>query len=230
MNTLQELLFAAGLARVSKEITKVALPSIRLQAHAADETQIKRGASKLWGNPDLPQGIAWPERNGLPLPFVGQINLPDVKPYDTKHLLPEVGMLYFFFDIDAFFNTWPRDRTTWHVLHDGNIFQVLQRVTIPEIVVKRRRYHPSIVDCSIEMTLPDYSQYDHTSIQRLGVSEPLTDEEEQAYYEVQAQLAGTHTSKYHIPIHRLLGHPDQVQWDMHDDLEGTPTDWQLLSR
>ena len=74
------------------------------------------------------------------------------------------------------------------------------------------------------MTLPDYSQYDSTSVERLGLSGPLTDEEEQAYYRIQAQLAGRADAKYHLPIHRLLGHPDEVQWDMHGDLGGGSAD------
>jgi len=84
------------------------------------------------------------------------------------------------------------------------------------------------VACSAELTLPDYNQYDATSLERLGLSQPLTDEEELAYYAVQAQLAGRAGAKYHTPIHRLLGHPDDVQWDMHRDLEGPATDWLLL--
>jgi hypothetical protein len=78
------------------------------------------------------------------------------------------------------------------------------------------------------MTLPDYSQYDLTSLQRLGLSQPLTDEEELAYYTVQAQLAERTGITYHMPLHRLLGHPDGVQWDMHDELEGNASDWLLL--
>jgi uncharacterized protein YwqG len=65
-------------------------------------------------------------------------------------------------------------------------------------------------------------------MQRLGLSQPLTNEEEQAYYAVQAQLAGRAETTYHVPIHRFLGHPDVVQWDMHRDLKGLPTDWLLL--
>jgi uncharacterized protein YwqG len=149
MNQLQELLDATGLTRVSAEIMQVALPSVRLKAHSVEERQIKRGATKFGGSPDLPAGYAWPHRDGMPLPFVAQINLSEVVPYDSLHLLPGEGMLYFFFDIDAF-------------------------------------------------------------------------------YEVQAQLAGTAGTKYHIALHRLLGHPDDVQWDMHRDLEGAPTEWQLL--
>jgi uncharacterized protein YwqG len=76
--------------------------------------------------------------------------------------------------------------------------------------------------------LPDYSQYDSTSVERLGLSGLLTDEEEWAYYEVQAQLVGKVGAIYHFPIHRLLGHADVVQLDMHSDLPGDPTDWQFL--
>jgi uncharacterized protein YwqG len=228
MSTLQELLSAGGLTRVSAEIVQVALPSIRLKAHRVDETQLEQGATKFGGSPDLPAGYAWPEHNGSPLPFVAQLNLSEVARYDMMHLLPVEGRLYFFFDIDAFFDSWPRHQSLWRVLYDRNARTALQRVAIPEMGVTRNHYHPSMVTFSDEITLPDYSQYDATSIQRLGLSGPLTDEEECAYYEVQAQLAGTVGITSHIPLHRLLGHPDDVQWDMHRDLEGTSTQWQLL--
>lgn len=149
-------------------------------------------------------------------------------PYDPLHLLPAKGWLFFFFDIDAFFDSWPRRQGSWRVLYDNSALTALQRVAIPETIAKRRHYRPSAVAYSTEITLPDYSQYDSISLARLGLSELLTEEEERSYYEVQAQLAGTAGTKYHIPLHRLLGHPDVVQWDMHRDLEGTPTDWQLL--
>lgn len=228
MSTFQELLSAAGLTRVSAEIAQVALPSIRLKTNAVDETQLGQGATRFGGSPDLPPGYAWPEHNGSPLPFVAQLNLSEVVPYDTMQLLPAEGMLYFFFDIDAFFDSWPRHQTIWRVLYEHNARTALQRVAIPERVAKRNHYRSSTVTYATEITLPDYSQYDGTSIQRLGLSGPLTDEEQWAYYEVQAQLASTVGTTYHIPLHRLLGHPDDVQWDMHRDLPGASTNWQLL--
>jgi len=228
MNTLQELLSAGGLRRVRAQIEQVALPSIRLKAHTVDETHLEPGATKFGGAPDLPAGSAWPQHQGSPLPFVAQLNLSEVARYDTMHRLPGEGRLYFFFDIDAFFDSWPRQQTIWRVLYDHNTRTALQRVALPERGTKRNQYRPSRVTFSAEMTLPDYSQYDATSIQRLGLSGPLTDEEEWAYYEVQAQLAGTVGTSSHIPLHRLLGHADAVQWDMHGDLPGVPTDWQLL--
>lgn len=229
MNTpLQDLLRTAGLTRVSAEIEQVALPSIRLRAHTVDETQLKPGITRFGGSPDVPPLWVWPEYNGSALPFVGQISLAEIASYTTEYPLPDSGMLSFFFDVDAFFETWPRDPATWRVCYDGNASLAPQRIAIPEALSKKRRYHPCAVTCSLEWTLPDYSQYDSTSLQRLGLSQPLTDEEEQAYYEVQAQLAGRSGARYHTPLHRLLGHPDNVQWDMHSDLEGEASDWLLL--
>ena len=228
MNRLEELLKAAGLARVSTKIMQVALPSIRLKVYPVDETQIELGTTKFGGSPELPTGYPWPEHDGFPLPFVAQINLSEVTSYDPMRLLPTEGLLSFFFDVDAFFGSWPRRQNIWRVLYDTSALTALQRVAIPETVAKRRHYRPSAVASSAEITLPDYSQYDSTSLERLGLSEHLTDEEEFAYYDVQGQLAGTAGTKHHIACHRLLGHPDEVQWDMHRELVGTPSDWQLL--
>src|SRR5258708_10971103 len=177
-----------------------------LTTHAAKETQLEPGATRLGGSPDLPAGHAWPEHNGSLLPFVAQINLSKVAPYDTMHLLPTEGMLSFFFDIDAFFDSWPRQQSVWRVLY-GHHAGALQQAPLPERGAKRKHYRPSLVTFSAEMTLPDYSQYDATSIQRLGLSGPLTQEEETADYEVQAQLANMVGTTSHIPLHSLLGHP-----------------------
>lgn len=225
-STLRDLLHAARLTHICAEIEQAALPSIRLRLHPVDETHLKPGTTKFGGSPDLPQELVWPQHNGAPLPFIAQIDLSDVDPYDTQRLLPDTGRLYFFFDEEAFFNTWPRKQALWSVLYDPNSSSPLQRTNMLESPITR--YRPCIVTYSVEMTLPDYSQYDDGSILRLGLSEPLTDKEEKAYYDVQSQLAGRTGSKYHMPIHRLLGHPDPVQWDMHRDLGGMPTDWQLL--
>lgn len=82
------------------------------------------GISKIGGTPDLPRSIGWRnyqqkyktiKTNFLlmskeievtkekPLVFVAQINLKDVKPYDYEGLLPEEGILYFFYSPDQNF-------------------------------------------------------------------------------------------------------------------------------
>jgi len=226
LHILQELLHPTKLAHMSKEIERVSVPSIRLKTHAIDERQLKEGVTKFGGSPDVPQGMSWPERDGIPLPFVAQINLLDVAPYDTDHIFPNKGIVYFFFDVDAFFKDWPRDQTTWYVWYE-NSPSTLQHTTIPE-AIPRRRYRASKVTCSTEITLPDYSQYYETASERLGLSRKLTDAEEQAYHKIQTQLSETAGTTHHIPIHRLLGYADPVQWDMYDELSGPSTAWHLL--
>ncbi len=224
---LQELLHSTGLAHLSTEIERVSVPSIRLKMHTVDERDLRPGITKFGGVPDVPHGMPWPEHNGLPLPFVAQINLLDVMPYGTDHIFPNEGIVYFFFDVDAFFNDWDRHQTTWYVGY-ANSPSTLQRTSIPEAISARRRYRASQVACSLEITLPDYSHYYENASERLGLSRKLTDEEEHAYYEVQAQLSGTAEAKHHIPIHRLLGYADTVQWDMSNQLPGSATAWYLL--
>lgn len=229
MSPLQEVFSSSGLSRVSEELIRAALPSIRLITHTVEEGSLRLGSSKFGGSPDLPKGIEWPKRNGAFLPFVAQINLLEIASYDKDHLFPDAGIIFFFFDQKAFFERQSFDQATaWYVYYIASPSAQLQSISIPESISSQAMYHTSGITCSTEITLPDYSKYDPTSIHRLGLSSPLTDEEEQAYYQVQAQFAKRFGATYHIPIHRLLGYPDTVQWDMYNDLGGMPTDWQLL--
>ena len=229
MRTWYEWLSSSGLARVSEELLQVSLPSIRLSAQPAEERDLRLGSTKFGGSPDLPQETAWPEYNGSHLPFVAQINLSDIASYDRDHLFPATGIVSFFFDEEAFLESWSDEHAVpWHVCYSINPISSLQRLPMPASMPKRGRYHTGKVAYRTELTLPDYSQYDAFSLERLGLSSPLTDEEEQAYYQLQARLAGRVGTSSHIPIHRLLGHPDPVQWDMHQELGERAADWQLL--
>ena len=65
------------------------------------------GASRFWGNPDLPDGTPYPmytDDDGDPYPyfFICQINLRDIAPYDVDGLLPHTGLLSFFAKIDRY--------------------------------------------------------------------------------------------------------------------------------
>jgi len=63
-------------------------------------------SSKLGGKPYLPKDFVWPhfcdEGDENPLSFLCQINLAEVKQYDRDNLLPQKGLLYFFYDCEAF--------------------------------------------------------------------------------------------------------------------------------
>ena len=77
--------------------------SIRLKTSYADE-KLSVGASKLFGAPDIYDGFEWPtiEVDGeeYDLSFIGQINLAEASKFDKDGILPKVGMLYFFYDLD----------------------------------------------------------------------------------------------------------------------------------
>src|SRR5438876_3632640 len=111
----------AGLARLKKDIGHLARPSIRLTAMQVDEATLQPGASKLGGLPDLPEGVAWPEKQGQPQSFIAQIRLADVQPYDRDKVLPETGMLWFFYDAaQEIFGEDPADRDGWSVIFADN--------------------------------------------------------------------------------------------------------------
>ena len=68
---------------------------------------------KLGGKPYLPADFEWPAfrsaDDGItrPLSFFCQINLAQMKPYDKDNVLPESGMLYFFYECGS--STWGFD-------------------------------------------------------------------------------------------------------------------------
>lgn len=82
--------------------------AIRLNFNKADRDLT--GCSKMWGCPDLPDTLDYPEvavnDDGElvddPMTFICQIRLEDIAPYDPQNRLPHEGMLYFFGCLDYF--------------------------------------------------------------------------------------------------------------------------------
>jgi uncharacterized protein YwqG len=95
-NKLIELEKKYQLTNLEDNILNFSKNSINLGVKV--DNNIPIGKSKYGGSPDLPANFVWPNWNGLPLSFVSQINLSEVKPFDKDNLLPEHGMLYFFIE------------------------------------------------------------------------------------------------------------------------------------
>jgi len=93
---LRERLAVAGLSPLAPALESLARPAIRLKTTRVQEDSIPLGASKVGGLPDLPSGAGWPWWKGLPLPFVAQVNLAEVTPFDVEQALPSSGLLLFF--------------------------------------------------------------------------------------------------------------------------------------
>lgn len=194
-----------SLKRVAHDITQIVQDSIRLTTHTVDESHLPMGASKIGGLPDLPSNVAWPVWQSLPMSFIAQVQLAEVRVADHTHTLPTDGILWFFYDAQQqTFGADPNDRGGWQVLYaPGNTH--LQRATAPTTLPSASIFKACAVTVTREATLPQQPalflpHFDWTS-------------DEQAAYE--AFLATFPSPADHASVHhRILGHPDQLQDDM----------------
>jgi uncharacterized protein YwqG len=97
---LQDLLNQDRLHRVADGIMALAQPAIRIKPRPADESGLAIGISKMGGLPDLPEGVDWPQWHE-PMAFIGQFNLADINTFNHGDLLPESGLLSFFYETNG---------------------------------------------------------------------------------------------------------------------------------
>lgn len=234
----QAAFIAAGLSRVIKDIDRVSRASIRLYTTSVDESTLEIGASKLGGIPDLPPGVTWPEWKGLPQSFIAQIRLDDVRQYDTDNVLPQGGMFWFFYDAQQqTFGADPTDLGGWQVIFKDDNLSLLQRTPVPAALPASSQFKACSISFASELTLSQQPQLEIPNFD-------WTDEEQQKY---ETLLSTFPNPDDHAAIHdRLLGNPDTIQDDMHqecqfashgvtdisdpraDELSKGAMDWQLL--
>lgn len=196
---------ANGLSRLLKDIGAITMPSIRLMTTPIDESRLNTGASKLGGHPDLPGGVNWPAWKGLPQSFIAQIRLDEVKQYDAGGLLPQTGMLWFFYDAQQqTYGADPADRGGWSILYQEDAAQ-LQRAAAPAVLPASAQFRACSIRFASEVTLSQTPQLDISSFDWTA--------DEQKRYE---QLLSTFPNPDdHAALHhRLLGFPNTVQDDM----------------
>ncbi|HEY3209796.1 MAG TPA: YwqG family protein [Actinomycetota bacterium] len=196
---LRAKLVAAGLERYADALVCLARPSIRFHSSPWIARPSEVGATRLGGDPDLPEAVDWPSSDNGPLSFVAQINLADTAALDLDQNLPKTGLLSFFYDAEQ--RTWgfdPADSGAWAVLFTPPGAPLVPRPT-PESLSDQVRYKPCSLRAEVEITYPPWEL---AEVEALG----LPREELFSYAEVVADEAGT--------IHRLLGHPNRIQRDM----------------
>lgn len=98
-------------------------PDLDPAAMAAFEAGMEKlaiGASRFGGVPDLPPGVAWPARDGVPMEFIAQIRLADVAAAGADERLPAQGNLLFFYNSQWGSSDQDRDAACCAVVfHDG---------------------------------------------------------------------------------------------------------------
>lgn len=97
---------------IKKELLKTARNSIRLNiGGAAGGAELKLGATRFGGRPDVPDDFKWAYYEGAgmfggevksrPLSFLAQFDLEEITEYDTENLLPKTGVLSFFYELES---------------------------------------------------------------------------------------------------------------------------------
>jgi uncharacterized protein YwqG len=201
--TLREEIEGTALARLADDLERLMVVSIRLKATAAAEKELQVGRSKLGGTPDLPEGTAWPECNGVPMALLAQFRLWEVASFDAEECLPNSGMLYFFYEAkDPKWGFDPKDREHWRVVYYDGDPATLRATVPPNNLPKESSFRPCELTLVNEITLPPWESQ---AIKSSNLS--------QSEWEQYVTLPGTGCGEGET-IHRLLGYPEQIQGDM----------------
>lgn len=202
-----------GNPQIAAEARKLARNQIRMETDASVKA-IRPDGSKIGGRPYLPADFVWPTFTGgedsvsRPLSFFCQINLVEVKAYDKENLLPDSGMLYFFYECESF--CWgfdPEDKGAAKVIYYEDITgfaprdiptDLAEEYIMPEMAVKfvAETSYPRYEELEIHSNLEcDWEDYD-AALAKLGVN---TDEDPEG--------------------HKLLGYADVIQNEMLSECE-----------
>ena len=93
---------------IKEKLESLGRNSIQLKI-AGKETH-KLGATRFGGKPDVPSDFVWPTYEGesydhvvkdRPLTFLAQFNCAELAQFDKEHLLPDHGLLSFFYETDT---------------------------------------------------------------------------------------------------------------------------------
>lgn len=127
------------------------------------------GSSKIGGKPDLPKdfnwfyykGKTWDEiEKNRPLSFLAQINCAEAKEYDSEGLLPDNGMLYFFYELESM--TWgydPAHKGSARVYYHSGSTEELVRTDFPADLLDDCKLPELAITFSSEEELPDFEEF-----------------------------------------------------------------------
>lgn len=170
---------------------------IRIITSKSDTENKKTGISKIGGQPDLPKDIQWfKENNGKSLSFIAQININEVKVLDIDNLLPDSGMLYFFYSAEQ--EAWgfdPKDFDKFKVYYSSET-ENLERKEYPGDLPDYSRFKICNIDFVKTVGLPSWDN----DFVRKNLSENEVDQ----YF----NLPQNYT------IHKLLGYANVIQSEM----------------
>ena len=168
--------------------------------------------SKIGGKPLLPANFKWPyfnsEEGEKPLSFLCQINLNEAKAYDSENLLPECGMLYFFYEAET--QPWgfdPKDTGAFRVYYYENT-EGFALLDLPEELEKDLRPAERALAFEKRASYPSFEELEfHTDVDGNADFED---------YDNALEAIGKDAEE---DVHKLLGYADIVQNEMLTECE-----------
>lgn len=114
---LASALADAGVQEQAEAIAALARPCVTLSTTSTGAGFIPLGASRIGGDADLPADLEWPACQGVPLRFLAQLDLREVANVAPPGLLPDSGLLSFFYlgDLETLTLEEP-DPDAWRVI------------------------------------------------------------------------------------------------------------------
>lgn len=182
--------------------------------------KLPKGTSKIGGKPDLPKDFQWFYYKGedykkivenRPLSFLIQINCEEVHKYDKESLLPEKGMLYFFYEL--FTMTWgfsPQDKGSAKVFYYDGEIEDLVSADFPKDMEK---------DCIIPESKINFESMNDYPIDFLDYYGPDDSDEEMERKEKEFEK-DLEELGYKADTTKLLGHPELIQGEYWEECEG----------
>lgn len=175
---------------------------IRIITSISDNESLEPGQSKIGGKPDLPKGVDWfKENDGKSLSFISQINLADIHSLDKDNMLPDTGILYFFYSADQ--EAWgfdPNDKDKFKVFYTMETDN-LTRHEFPRDLPDYARFKECKLDFKATVGLPGW---DNEFVQK-----NLSEKEIDQYINLPQEYL----------INKMLGYANNIQNEMEPECQ-----------
>ncbi len=197
---IDELVTKFRLSKYNTELKQLTRNAILLEAITKKDDDIPVGTSKIGGLPDLPKNIEIPKWNGKSLSFICQLNLNEISYMNVDSLLPNTGILYFFYNQGQ--ETWGfdfKDKGSFKVVYYPDKVDSLKRIHKPNDL--EMIFNSCTIKPNITKNIPSYNSKYIDSLK-------LNSEENDRYFDLEMYINEEGT------IHKLFGYPNQIQGDM----------------
>jgi uncharacterized protein YwqG len=194
------------------ELAELVRPAVFLRSQAVSSESLPIGISRLGGLPDLPNDIAWPSWQGKPQSFIAQISLSEIPVFRDRNLLPESGLLFFFYDsTQSASGTFGAERGSFAVSYSTHSGSARRPGDIPPGLDRNAIFKPARLSFTMGVTEPGW---EHPILERIG----LSFEERLAYAGVISQVEKP-VSSSRRSFHQMLGYPSPLQYAVAWDCE-----------